>query len=724
MKLKIGIGIMLLVNLVVFSQTELSAGDIAILQYNSDGIETIKFLALRSMENGTTINFTDNGWKNDNTFRSNEGIDIWTASGNITCGDIITFTFTNIALNGNGDQILAYQGLSVDPTFIFAINSSGSGVWQTTANNAKTSAVPLGLIDGDNAIALNHIDNAMYDGSTLIDSKSVILGEICNLSNWGGSNTVNQDFSDTFTSETIWSTSWTGTPTSDYFKAIVNGDYDTATDGDFNACELEITVGNTLTVNTSGIVIVENGITNSGAIVVEDDGTLVQETKDGSNTGTVYRVERQTSILAEQGDYTYWSSPLTSSTFGDAVTAQLYYSFDANTQSWSAGSSASSISAGVGFIATGAMLGTYPLQYTASFTGSAFNNGDISVTLGYSSDADNTNDANLLGNPYPSALDADAFLTANTNLGGTLYFWTHNTEDSAGNNTQDDYVYWNGMGGLGSCTGCTAPDGNIASGQGFFAQSIAAGDVTFTNQMRVTTSGDNDLFYKTTAKSEEKENDRIWLNITSDAKFSQMLFGYHEKATEGVDRLYDAERSIGGQGLFINSLFEDKSFAIQGKENFTGYEELSLNIASDLTGEHKIEIDHLEGIFKNIPVIIRDNTLDLEHDLSTGAYIFNLDIAGEYNDRFVLKIGEYIVENPEDSQVKVYVKKNTLKIKSPTKLSGIRVFDIHGKKLYSTNKSKKNYSIKMKKISNAKVLIVHIELENGEVSKKKVLIEN
>ena len=158
-----------------FSQTTLSAGDIAILQYNADGApEVIKFLALRSMESGTTINFTDNGWQSDNTFRTGEGTDTWTAPSNISCGDIITFTLTNIALNANGDQILAYQGLASSPTFIFAINNQGSTVWQTTANNSSSSALPTGLTNGTNAIAITEIDNAMYDSSTLVGTRSAI----------------------------------------------------------------------------------------------------------------------------------------------------------------------------------------------------------------------------------------------------------------------------------------------------------------------------------------------------------------------------------------------------------------------------------------------------------------------------------------------------------------------------------------------------------------------
>ncbi|KAF2518821.1 hypothetical protein EYY60_00010, partial [Flavobacterium zhairuonense] len=60
----------------------------------------------------------------------------------------------------------------------------------------------------------------------------------------------------------------------------------------------------------------------------------------------------------------------------------------------------------------------------------------------------------LLGNPYPSALSADAFITANnTLLDGTLYFWTHNTPVvliGAYQYTTDDYAVYNLSGGTGT----------------------------------------------------------------------------------------------------------------------------------------------------------------------------------------------------------------------------------------------------------------------------------
>jgi hypothetical protein len=719
---------MLIFNLVGYSQTELSAGDIAILQMNSDPVTQVtKFLALTPMESGTTISFTDNGWKSDDTFRTGEGIDIWTAGSNIKAGDIIEFTFVNVSLSTSGDQLLAYQIQGGSEVFLSAVNNEGVAVWQTSATSDNTSALPIGLTNNTNAVAINERDNIKYNGVSA-DRKgtiSHILINICDDTKWKRSNSNVQNFTRTFTSLIKWINAWSGTgDPSGYFNTSLRRSFDTSTDGVFTANELEVRGTRTMTINSGDLITINNSIDNIGAIFLEDNASLVQVISDAPNIGTGYTVERETTSLTSQGIYTYWSSPLVSSTLIESVATHLYYSFNGATQNWFSETSGSFMSPGVGYAATGPSLGSYPLQHTAAFTGSAFNNGDIFVTLGYSSDGDNTNDANLIGNPYPSAIDADAFLTANTNLGGTLYFWTHNSDDTLGDNSVVDYVYWNGMGGLGSCTGCTAPDGNIASGQGFFSQAIASGNITFTNEMRISTSGDNDLFYKTTAKKRPNEKDRIWLNVTSGVKFSQMLFGYHPNATLGKDRLYDAERSIGGQGLSLNSILEDKSYAIQGKNIFMGYEELALSIDSDATGEHIIEIDHLEGVFNKVPLVIKDNTMDIEHDLSKGAYSFNIDISGEYTDRFVLKIGEKENVEEETSYVRIYVKNKFLKIKSKVIVKGVRIYDIHGKEIFRTNKSAKRYSMKLKKLSNLKIIIVHLQLKTGEILKKKVLVEN
>ena len=719
--------ILFLITSSLFSQTTLSAGDIAILQYNADGSpEVIKFLALAPMESGTIINFTDNGWKSDNTFRSNEGVDIWTAPSNIACGDVITFTFTNIALGTNGDQILAYQGDAISPTFIFAINSQGSATWQTTANNGQSSALPTGLTNGTSAIAITEIDNAKYDSSTLSGTKSAILGAICSNANWGGSNTTTQTFTGSFTSEINWNTSWSGTGTpSDYFKAVIHENYDTSTDGTFTACELQINSSRTLTVNSGDTITIENGITNNGAVVVEDNASIVQLIPDGPNTGTDYTVERESTSQPEEGNYTYWSSPLTSSTLANVTNAQLYYLFTASSQSWASANSSTSMTPGIGYINTGDSGISYPNTYTASFSGSAFNNGDVSVTLGFTADADPETDWNLLGNPYPSAIDADTFIADNTTIGGTLYFWTHNTLDSAGDNTQDDYVSWNGTGGTAGCTGCTAPDGNIASGQGFFAQALSAGNATFTNSMRVT--GGNTNFYRASAKKQaarQTQKDRVWIDLSSETSFSQILIGFLDDATDGIDRRYDGVRFIGSAKANLYSLINEP-YAIQGKSSLKKKEKIPLGFSASESGNYKISINNLEGNLTKSKLFLKDNLLDVTHRLDKNDYEFSVSETGEFNNRFelIIKSKSKIknTKNPKKNII-VFAKNNTIHVKSvKEKIKFISVYNLYGKQIKRVVRNKNHVTFKLKSKNSKKMFLLKIQLSNGKVITKKII---
>lgn len=710
-----------------FGQTTLSAGDIAILQYNADGSpEVIKFIALRSMESGTTINFTDNGWRSDNTFRSNEGIDIWTAPSNISCGDVITFTLTNIALNTNGDQILAYQGLAASPTFIFAINNQGAAVWQTTANNSQSSALPTGLTNGTNAIAITEIDNAIYDSSTLTGTRSAILSAICTNANWGGSNTVVQNFTSTFTSESTWTTSWSGTgDPNDYFTGIIDGDYDTSTDGNFSTCECQINATRTLTINSGGTVTIENGIANSGTLTIESGGSLVQETSDGTNTGSNYTVERTSTSQQEERDFTFWSSPLSGATLLDVADTALYFSFNSSTQAFVAESSSSTMTAGVGYITTGD-FGTYPGTYTASFTGGIPNNGNISVTLGFSNDADATNDWNLIGNPYASAIDADSFLNDNsTTVGGTIYFWTHNTEDSAGNNTQDDYAMYNTTGGTAANSGGTVPDGNIASGQGFFAQAIASGSTDFTNSMRI--SGNNTSFFRGEPQIEVKENLRI--NLTSETTFSQILIGFRKGATDGVDRKYDGLRFTGTVSANLYSLIGEETFGIQGKPSIKEEEIIPLGYDTSTPGEFTIAISQVQGlILPESDITLVDKTLNIQHNLRNSNYVF-LSQSGSFYDRFELRINSEIVRpNLRKSDISIYKQGNNVVV-NPLSIpnvyvKSVTIYDLFGRLLGSRDGldiiEGETHFIAIEN-SNSALLIVDVLLNNDQIINKKIL---
>ncbi|HHB78031.1 MAG TPA: T9SS type A sorting domain-containing protein [Saprospiraceae bacterium] len=182
----------------------LNPGDIAFVQYNADGTDDFAFVALVDIPANEEIKFTDNGWKADDTFKTNEGIVTWTApAGGLSAGDVVTITMSPSTTVGSvtksgifnflatGDQLIAYQGTN---SMIYALNNEGNGVWQTDSPNTSESKLPMGLTNGTDATAANEIDNLKYNGIVTTGTKEEILAAINNKDNWIGSDTYHQTY--------------------------------------------------------------------------------------------------------------------------------------------------------------------------------------------------------------------------------------------------------------------------------------------------------------------------------------------------------------------------------------------------------------------------------------------------------------------------------------------------------------------------------------------------
>jgi hypothetical protein len=100
---------------------------------------------------------------------------------------------------------------------------------------------------------------------------------------------------------------------------------------------------------------------------------------------------------------------------------------------------------------------------------------------------------NLVGNPYPSPIDAVAFVENTTNAAnttGTLYFWR-----KTNNAASPSYCTWT-TGGFVSNGEAQVVDPNdvIQTGQGFFVEASGAGtSLEFNNTMRANDHGDQFL---------------------------------------------------------------------------------------------------------------------------------------------------------------------------------------------------------------------------------------
>lgn len=336
---------------------------------------------------------------------------------------------------------------------------------------------------------------------------------------------------------------------------------------DLTVCSCSVQSDKNLIIESDKtLVVLENiVVANGGQIIVENNGSLVQVDDNATYTGnnTSFIMNRNTTPLFRL-DYTYWSTPLNPISgyklidLSPNTLATKYYKWS---NAWVAVNRDTEVMVpGRGYIIRAPnnfpmeSSGDQPQIDNVVFTGQP-NNGMITIPI------DNSGDGwNLIGNPYPSALDIEEFYRNPNNqsiLDGTIYLWTHNTEialsGTSYNYSKSDYASYNMTGGTGTTGGnVSTPEGKVASGQSFFIKGLASGNAEFNNSMRVRQGGLNNQFFKP-APTEVVENwqttgkHRVWLNLTSTQNdFNQTLIGYIENATNQLDWGYDGDVFSGG----------------------------------------------------------------------------------------------------------------------------------------------------------------------------------
>ena len=573
---------------------------------------------------------------------------------------------------------------------------------------------------------------AMLDTCTSILSTGVTINAQVNT--WNG---------------TVWSTGFV--PTSAEI-IIFEGNYSSSSD--LVGCSCQVNSG-TVIINSGYTLTLTNEIEISGgSLVFEDGASLVQINDNAVNTGSI--TYRRITVPIRKTDYTYWSSPVVGYTLGGvSPNTSLFYSFDIN--NWKKESAATIMSKGIGYIVRGpqnydsVIAAAFPAFFVGVPNSGAFSLTDIDADKLY-----------LLGNPYPSALDADKFLTDNSSvLDGTLYFWTHNTaiqlatnitNGSAGSGTyaytSDDYASYNFTGGVGTVAALSStnpgavntniPSGKIASGQSFFTTSSAAGAVIFNNGMRVGVggiTGNNSQFFKinaTTSKTTKAiEKHRVWLSLTNaQGAFKQTLVGYITNATNEYENSFDGESFDGNKFIDFYSIVKDKKLAIQGRVlPFDENDEVQLGYSSAIKGTFSIAIDQVDGLLVSQDVFIEDKSTTIIHNLKQGAYSFSTEV-GTFKNRFVLRYTNAYAEKTlgtstfETSKNIVLVSNKNKQIKINSSIETIKkvqVFDLLGKLIYQKiNINNNELAISDLKKSN-QVVLVKIVLQNGKTVTNKIV---
>jgi len=196
--------LLVLLNIHVHSQSLLFPGEIALISLAADGDKSFEVLFLSEVEAGTVIHFTDDAWIGaTQRFGGSEGVLTYTAPGDLSAGSVVLcpgtdggngFVKTSGSFNpaGSGDNIIAYQGTSDDPFFLFGVGwARGATVWEYSEVSASyRSDIPPGLTpDLFTITSLGTDDNYQYLSSAgLTGTRHQILERLTNTTNYQSNN--------------------------------------------------------------------------------------------------------------------------------------------------------------------------------------------------------------------------------------------------------------------------------------------------------------------------------------------------------------------------------------------------------------------------------------------------------------------------------------------------------------------------------------------------------
>nr|WP_321243300.1 T9SS type A sorting domain-containing protein [uncultured Psychroserpens sp.] len=415
---------------------------------------------------------------------------------------------------------------------------------------------------------------------------------------------------------------------------------------------------------------------------------------------------------------------------------------------------------GEGFTMKGPGSGTIVDQQNYVFLGKP-NNGDINLTLNAGNDY-------LVGNPYPSAISANTFITDNgpniTGAGadplisGTLYYWEH--WGGGNHNLQDyqgGYATYNFSGGapapsLGTNdpdvgTGGTPtkiPGSYIPVSQGFFVVGETTGTINFNNGQRdfkkeKVTGADNSVFvrgsenYTSTADEDNAIDERMKFRIgfnSINTIHRQLLLTIDDATTTGYDWAYDA-KIYDDQMDDLCWIIDNEKYTIQGSNEAEPESVYPLGIKTEDDGLNTITIDDLENVPDSIGIFIHDLENDTYHDLRVEDFEFVLP-AGEYLDRFELTFSDANadalgVDDTELNTIDAFYNLETesIALYNPNfvDVKSIELFNIIGQQVTKIeNISELDYSeYKVKNLSTG-TYILKIDTLSGLLS-KKVLVK-
>ena len=317
----------------------------------------------------------------------------------------------------------------------------------------------------------------------------------------------------------------------------------------------------------------------------------------------------------------------------------------------------------------------------------------------------------LTGNPYPSAINLQAFLIAETNCTGIAYFWqqdktvnSHYVADYKGG-----YATYSGANiyvpaAFYSYNGAGTPVANINStatiyqrkyapiGQGFMIKGLVNGNVQMKNGYRVFVKEGTENLSQFERRANEKNAAGIdtsslirFNTLLDNGPISQTVLAFNSSSTDGVDRFMDAS-SANDSPANVYFVLSNTEYVINSMP-FDINKKIAIGFRNLAQANYKITVNEISNLTEVENVYLHDKTTNQYYDIKNSFYDLTLP-AGTYNTRYEItfKNGTLGVDTLAKNNFVVFQDNTTknLTINNPSQLEIIScgLYDVAGKLIF------------------------------------------
>lgn len=454
-----------------------------------------------------------------------------------------------------------------------------------------------------------------------------------------------------------------------YIKETLNDNGETTLSSDKISNELTVEAGTKLTLNEGVNLTVSHLNLNATG---DQTATFV-------NKGSSKSIAGHVKLNLAKDRLWYISSPVTAATASvlNSNDNTVAYYDETQENGWTSILASASLTPGKGYV-----INSTTLDRTPDFSGT-LNDGDITVNLSKTTGVTYSG-YNLVGNPYPSFLNAASVITSNANLESSLWYRSNN-----GTSMVFDVVNLLDPTHPVVNSGRSKVSGVIPPMQAFWLKANTSTTLTFTNSMREH-DGLNSTSFKVAASTANKY---LNLMVSNGVNSDQCLIALNPLAIDAKDA-YDTEKMSNNNATIpeIYTLAEGKKMVINALELKERTLELPLGFSTSQSNSFTIKATEMTNLGVDEKVYLVDNLQNTSTELLPNEeYSFNSDIVNS-SDRFTIVFkSSSVLTNTERLNIRanVYADENgSIVIESNEEIStnaSVKVFNLNGQMIYEQN---------------------------------------